>query len=120
MLCGIFVDILSSIFYFFTIFILFYLLHNTELHIKIYIYIYIYYNAKRESMKDYKCFFYQYSDFHVFTRQSSDENCYQHTNYNIMVSNQNDVTPGGHPGSHHTHGTKPSYKNLTAVIHEMY
>ena len=71
-------------------------------------------------MKDYKCFFYQYSDFHVFTRQSSDENCYQHTNYNIMVSNQNDVTPGGHPGSHHTHGTKPSYKNLTAVIHEMF
>ena len=115
MLCGVFVDILSSIFYFFTIFILFYLLHNTELHI--YIYIYTYYNAKRESVKDCKCFFYQYSDFHVFTRQSSDENCYQRANYNIMVSNQNDVTPGGHPGPHHTHGTKPSYKNLTAVIY---
>ena len=41
----------------------------------IYIYIYIYiYNAERESMKDYRCFFYQYSEFHVFTRQSSVEN----------------------------------------------
>ena len=39
-----------------------------------YIYMYIYtYNAKRESMKDCKCFFYQYSEFHVFTRQSSVE-----------------------------------------------
>ena len=56
------------------------------------------YNAKRESMKDYKYFFYQYSEFHVFTRQSSVENCYQRTNYNIMVSNKNDVNPGGHPG----------------------
>ena len=33
-------------------------------------YIYKYkYNAKRESMKDYKYFFYQYSEFHLFTRQ---------------------------------------------------
>ena len=39
-------------------------------HIYIYIYIYIYYDEKRESMKDYKYFFYQYSEFHVFTRQS--------------------------------------------------
>ena len=46
-------------------------------------------------MKDYKCFFYLYSEFHVFTRQSSVENCYQRTNYNIMLSNRNDVTPGG-------------------------
>ena len=54
----------------------------------IYIHIYIYiYNAKRESIKDYKCFFYQYSEFHVFTRQSSVGNCYQRANYNIMVSN---------------------------------
>ena len=45
-------------------------------YIYIYIYIYIYYDAKRESVKDYKCFFYQYSEFHVFTRQSSVENCY--------------------------------------------
>ena len=30
--------------------------------------------AKRESMKDYKYFFYQYLEFHVFTRQSSAEN----------------------------------------------
>ena len=44
------------------------------IYIYIYIYIYVYvYNAKRESMKDYKCFFYQYSKFHVFTRQSSVE-----------------------------------------------
>ena len=51
-------------------------------------------------MKDYKYFFYQYSDFHVFTRQSTVENCYQHQriNYNILVSNKNDVNPGGHPG----------------------
>ena len=49
-------------------------------------------------MKDYKYFFYQYSEFHVFTRQSSVENCYQRINYNIMVSNKNDVNPGGHPG----------------------
>ena len=33
------------------------------------------YNAK--SVKDYKYFFYQYSEFHVFTRQSSVGNCYQ-------------------------------------------
>ena len=32
----------------------------TQLHI---------YNAKCESIKDYKYFFYQYSEFHVFTRQ---------------------------------------------------
>ena len=38
-------------------------------------YIYIY-NAKHESMKDYKYYFYQYSEVHVFTRQSSLENCY--------------------------------------------
>ena len=43
-------------------------------------------------MKDYKYF------FHVFTRQSPVENCYQRTNYNIMVSNKNDVNPEGHPG----------------------
>ena len=51
------------------------------MYIYIYIYIYMYvciyiYNAKRESMKDYKCFSYQYSEFHVFTRQSSVDNCY--------------------------------------------
>ena len=34
------------------------------------------YTAKRELVKDYKCFFYRYSEFHVFTRQSSVENCY--------------------------------------------
>ena len=33
-----------------------------------YIYVYIcIYNAKRESMKDCKCFLYQYSEFHIFT-----------------------------------------------------
>ena len=38
-------------------------------------YVYIYtYNAKRELMKDCKYFFSQYSEFHVFTRQSSVEN----------------------------------------------
>ena len=58
-----------------------------------YIYVHI---QKPESVKDYKgkYFFYQYSDFRVFTRQSSVENCYQSTNYNIMVSNKNDVDPG--------------------------
>ena len=59
-------------------------------------------NEKRESMKDYKYFFYQYSEHHVFTKQSSVENCYQRTNYNIMVSNKNYVNPGGHPGPRHT------------------
>ena len=63
---------------------------HAPLYIYIYIYIYIY-NAKRESMKDYKHFFCQYSEFHVFTRQSSVENCYQRTNYNIIVSNKIDV-----------------------------
>ena len=39
-----------------------------------YIYIYIYI---RESVEDdYKYFFYQCSEFHIFTRQSSVENCY--------------------------------------------
>ena len=47
-------------------------------------YIYI---TKRGSMKDHKCFFCQYLEFHVFTRQSSVENCCQSTSYNIMVSN---------------------------------
>ena len=70
------------------------------------------YNAKRESMKDYKYFFYQYSEFHVFTRQSSVESCYQRTNYNIMASNKNDVNPGGHPGPRHTRRTKPSRNNI--------
>ena len=65
----------------------------------IYIYNYIY-NAKRESMKDYKYFFYQYSKIHVFTRQSSIENCYQRTNYNYR----------------HTHRTKPSRKNSVLVL----
>ena len=59
-------------------------------------------------MKDYKYFFYQYSEFHVFTRQSSVENCYQCTNYNVTVSNKNDVNPGGYPGPRHTRRTKPS------------
>ena len=45
------------------------------------------FNAKCESMKDYKCLFYQYSELHVFARQSSVENCYERTNYSIMVSN---------------------------------
>ena len=57
-------------------------------------------------MKDYKYFFYQYSEFHVFTRQSSVENCYQRTNYNVMVSNKNDVNPGGQPGPRHTRGQR--------------
>ena len=70
------------------------------------------FNVKRESVKDYKYFFYQYLEFHVFTRQSSVENCYQRTNYNIMVSNKNDVNPGGHPGPRHTCRTKPSCKNI--------
>ena len=59
-------------------------------------------------MKDYKSFFYQYSEFDAFTIQASVENCYKRTNYNIVVSNKNDVTPGGNPGLHHTHRTKPS------------
>ena len=33
-------------------------------------------DSVKQSVKDYKCFFYQYSEFHVFTRQSSVENCY--------------------------------------------
>ena len=77
----------------------------------IYIYIHIY-NAKCESMKDYKYIFYQYLEFYVFTRQSSVENCYQRTNYNIMVSNKNDVNPGDHPGPRHTRRTKPSHNNI--------
>ena len=56
-------------------------------------------------MKDYKYLFYQYSEFYVFTRQSSVENCYQRTN-------RNDLNPGGHPGPRHTYGTKPSHKNI--------
>ena len=70
------------------------------------------YNAKRESMKDYKYFFYQYSEFYVFTRQSSVENYYQRTNYNILVSSKNDVNPRGHPGPRHARRTKPSCKNI--------
>ena len=58
------------------------------------------YNTKRESMKDYKYFFYQYSEIHVFTRQSS------------LVSNKNDVNLGGHPGPRYTRRTKPSHKNI--------
>ena len=77
--------------------------------VDIYIYIYIYiYNVKPGSVKDCKYFFYQYSEFHVFTRQSSVENCYQCTNYNIMVSNKNDVNPGGHPGPRHTKQSHPT------------
>ena len=67
-------------------------------------------------MKDYKYFFYQYSEFHVFTRQSSVENCYQRTNYNIMVSNKNDVNPGGHPGPRHTCRTKQFHKKYSTVV----
>ena len=63
-------------------------------------------------MKDYKYFFYKYSQFHVFTRQSSVENCNQRTNYNVMVSNKNDVNPGGYPGPRHTRRTKPSGNNI--------
>ena len=48
-------------------------------------------------------FFYQYSEFYVFNRQFSVENYYERTNYNIMISNKNDVNPGGHPGPRHTH-----------------
>ena len=70
------------------------------------------YNAKREPVKDYKYFFYQYSEFHVLTIQLSVENCHQRTNYKIMVSNKNDANPGGDPGSCHTRRTKPSHKNL--------
>ena len=77
-----------------------------------FIYILYIYIAKRQSMKDCKYFFYQYSQFHVFTRQSSVENCYQPTNYYIMVSNKNDVNPGRHPGPRHTRRTKPSHKNI--------
>ena len=47
-----------------------YMYIHTHTHTHIYIYIYIY-NAKCESMKDCKCFFYQYLKFHVFTRQLS-------------------------------------------------
>ena len=70
------------------------------------------YNTKCESMKDDKYFFYQYSNFHVFTGQSSIENCYQCVNYNIMVSNKNDANPGGHPGPCHTRRTRPSRRNI--------
>ena len=70
------------------------------------------YNVKLKSIKDYKYFFYQHSDFHVFTRQSSVENCYQWTKDKIMVSDKNDVNPGGHPGPRHTFRTKPSRKNI--------
>ena len=63
-------------------------------------------------MKDYKYFFYQYSESHVFTKQSSVEKCYQRTNYNIMVSDKNDVNPGGHLGPRHTRRTKPSRKSI--------
>ena len=77
-----------------------------------FIFIYIIYNAKRESVKEYKYFFYQYSAFHVFTKQSSVENFYQHTNCNTMVLNKNDVNPGRHPGLRHTRRTKPYRKNI--------
>ena len=63
-------------------------------------------------MKDYKYFFYQYSEFYVFNRQLSVENYYERTNYNIMISNKNEVNPGGHPGPRHTRRTKPSHKNI--------
>ena len=63
-------------------------------------------------MKDYKYFFYQYLEFHVFIRQSSVENCYKRTNYNIIVSNKNDVNPGGRPGLRHTRETQPSRKKI--------
>ena len=63
-------------------------------------------------MKDCKYFFYQYSEFHVITRQSSVENCYQHTNYNIIVSNKNDVNPERHQGPRHKRRTKPSRENI--------
>ena len=63
-------------------------------------------------MKDYKYFFYQTLEFRVFTIQSSVENCYQRTNNNILLSNQNDLIPGGHPGRRHTGRTKPFRKNI--------
>ena len=63
---------------------MYYIYYIIYVYICIYICLYIYiiyiYKAKRESMKDYKYFFYQYLEFHVFTRQSSVENCYQRTN----------------------------------------
>ena len=74
------------------------------------------YNAKRESMKDYKYFFYQYWEFHVFTRQSSVENYYQRTNSNIMVSNKNDANPGRYPGLRHTRRSKPSRHVICTLV----
>ena len=47
------------------------------------------YNVKRESMKDYKCFFYQYWEFHVFTRQSSVENSIEFSTDDCLVKTWN-------------------------------
>ena len=69
------------------------------------------YNEKRELVKDYKYFFYQYA-LHAFTRQSSVERCYHSKNYNIMVSNKNDATPGEHPDSCQTHRNRSSCKDI--------
>ena len=45
------------------------------------------YNKKSESMKDYKFFFYKYSEFNAFTRQSSVENCYKlHFKYKLQIT----------------------------------
>ena len=69
-------------------------------------------NAKRESVKDYNYFFYQYLEFYVFPRQSLVEKCYQRIYYNIMVPNKNDVNPGGHPSPRHARRTKSSLENI--------
>ena len=54
------------------------------------IYIYIH-HIKRKSMKDHKCFFYQYVKFHVFAKKPSLKK-YNVERPNKMVSILNDVT----------------------------
>lgn len=63
-------------------------------------------NEKRQSMKDFKCIFYQYSllDNHQLKIVTNVQI--------IMVSNKNDGTPGGHSGPRHTHKTKSSPQNI--------
>ena len=54
---------------------------------------------------------------HVFTKQSSVENCYQlGPNYNAIVSNKKDVNPGGHPDPHHTRYNITTYNNTCCYI----
>ena len=83
------------------------------------------YNAKRESMKDYKCFFYQYSEFHIFTRESSVWNCYYRTNYNIWYQiimkslQEGTLVPVTHVGQSHPTKTFNSSHPLNVFAEQL-